>query len=122
MRWRCFAAHTGDGKMAGETPDLSGILSGLLQNPAALSTMAGMLGALRRPDEGSEAERPHGDGEPRPPVLSAPAEAPGHAGGRRQERQHLLAALSPFLTPQRRRALEGASKLLEVLELFEKRN
>jgi hypothetical protein len=37
--------------MAGEAPDFSGILNGLLQNPAALGAVANLLGGLRREGE-----------------------------------------------------------------------
>ena len=128
--WRCCAERAVGSKMAGEAPDLSGILGSLLQNPAALNAMAGLLGGLRREGDGSReapAAEP-GDGKGEGPAaietlaaLPPHEEIPPRRGGRRQERECLLAALSPYLSPPRRRALEGAGKILEVLELFDKR-
>ncbi len=117
--------------MAEGTPDLSGLLSGLLANPAALSSVLGLLGNLggneaKRPPPPPEAEKgerkeEHG-GEPQP-ALPAFAIAEDGGGRRRgkHERECLIGALAPYLSPERRRAAEGACKLLEVLELFEGR-
>lgn len=105
--------------MAGDTPDLSGLLSGLLENPGALGALTGLLGGLRterQPTAPMEEAPPQREA---PPPLPSPVE--GERGGRTQrERERLLAALCPYLSPERRRALEGAKKLFEVLELFKK--
>ncbi len=113
--------------MAEGTPDLSGLLSGLLSNPAALSSVLGLLGNLgggeKHPPQNEEKkEIPKDEGGE---VLSLPAFATHGAHGERRrgkhERECLIGALSPYLSPERRRAAEGACKLLEVLELFEGR-
>ena len=119
--------------MAEGTPDLSGLLSGLLSNPSALSSMIGLLGGLSHKDgtqpatEGAEeksASIKQEEGAPDVPMLPAfaPIEESGATGRRgRRERECLIGALSPYLSPERRRAAEGACKLLEVLELFNRR-
>ena len=110
--------------MAGDTPDLSGILNSMLQNPAALSALTGLLGGLRReggaPPPPEERHEEGGEGDA-VPALAAPSPHDRGRGGRRQERECLLSALTPYLSPARRRALEGASKILEVLEIFDNR-
>lgn len=112
--------------MAGEAPDLSGILSNLLQNPAALGAVANLLGGLRHegasepPQEEAREEAREGEAAEALASLPLPPEGP-KPSGRRRERECLLAALTPYLSPPRRRALEGACKILEVIELFDKR-
>ena len=112
--------------MAENQPDLSGLLNGLLSNPGALSALVGALGSLR-PQEASapasaSTEAVEGDKEPAAPAASDGASLPvmaAPAGRRHPERYGLLCALSPFLSPARRRAVDGAVRILEVLELFE---
>ena len=110
--------------MAGATPELSGILNAILENPDALSGIAGLLGGLARAPTGKGAAPPeegeHPAGEESEAVDTAlsslpPPRSPG------RERGLLLDALCPYLSPPRRRALEGARRLLEVWELFGRR-
>lgn len=103
--------------MASETPDLSGLLGGLLKNPAALSALSGLIGA--RDGKGSEAPPPPSEGAATgaEEVSALPLPSPA-AAGRRGERAQLLLALRPYLSAPRRRALEGVEKMLEILELF----
>lgn len=97
--------------MAGETPDLSGLLGGLLSSPAAMQLLSGLLGGAGGPPP---REPPCEEGAPSPPPLPSPP----HRGGRRDEREALLSALRPYLSDRRRQALTGACKLLEVIELL----
>ena len=104
--------------MGKETPDLSGLFGNLLSNPGALSALSGILGNLgggakdAPQSEGSEKEE-EGKMPPFPTMLSLPT-----GGGRHQNREGLLGALRPYLSPKRCQALEGACKLLEVIDLF----
>ena len=90
--------------MGKETPDLSGLLGNLLSNPGALSALSGILGNL-----GGTA----GKDTAVPAMLP-----PSGRSGRYHDREGLLGALRPYLSPKRCQALEGACKLLEVIELF----
>lgn len=120
--------------MAEGMPDLSGLVSGLLANPAALSSLASLLGGMRASEGGGTPPPPKEEGVreehtaeggevPALPVFSElhGGGGGGPHGGRRQQRECLIRALVPYLSPERRRAAEGACKLLEVLELFEGR-
>ena len=104
--------------MAEVSPDLSGILSGLLSNPGAISALSGLLGNLTPHTESApiepQNEEPHEAGREAPPTSISGNTA------KHPERYRLLTALTPYLSPQRRRALDGAVRILEVLELFEK--
>ncbi len=103
--------------MAGESPDLSGILGSLLSNPAALKTAMGLFANQKKETEGSGSDTPHTPPQEELRSLLPPPKA----AGRRSERERLLSALSPYLSPERQRALAGAEKLLEVLELLDNR-
>ena len=103
--------------MADERPDLSGILNGLLSNPGALSSILGMLGNAQ-----GEASRQAAEPAKEPTATEGAAALPVMAPPtvrKHPERYTLLHALSPYLSPGRRRALDGAVRILEVLELFE---
>lgn len=110
--------------MSKETPDLSGLLGNLLSNPGALSALSGILGNLggAASQEGPHTEEmakkeDEGIREKEPPSL--PAMLPfSEKGGRYHDREGLLGALRPYLSPKRCQALEGACKLLEVIDLF----
>lgn len=109
--------------MASGTPELSGLLSGLLENPAAMAAITGLLGGMRGAAESEQKEAPCEEAEKKDGAVqaaAAPLPGTGRGAGRHSEREHLLRALAPYLSPPRRRALEGASKLIEVLELFRK--
>ena len=95
--------------MAGDTPDLSGLLGGILSSPAALQALTGLLGGSAKP--------PPGEGECDAPPTPPPP-PPHRPHGRRDEREALLCALRPYLSEKRRQALTGACKMLEVIELL----
>ena len=108
--------------MAKETPDLSGLIGNLLANPGALSALTGIIGNLGGTNGDKQAPPPKedegkADGDEAPPP--APVMLPFTARSNyHQNREGLLGALRPYLSPKRRQALEGACKLLEVIELF----
>ncbi len=109
--------------MAGDAPDLSGILGSLLSNPSALSGIAELLGSVRPPqsNEAAAGEPPsegHEAAAPGDEVLATAALPVLRPQGRHGERRVLLSALGPYLSPRRRRTLDGAIRLLEIVELF----
>ena len=107
--------------MGKEAPDLSGILGGLMQNPAALSALMGMLGPMLGQRDGERPEPPEQGGEQE--SATTPPMPPLPLGNRHgSDRECLVAALSPYLSERRRQAMLGACKLLEVIELLKKRN
>ncbi len=91
-----------------DAPDLSGLLSGLLKNPEALAVLSSVLGqAPLFPPQKEECK------EPPPPPRHLPADT-GNA------RKNLLLALKPFLTPERRRAVDLIIILQDTMETFRK--
>lgn len=125
--------------MSGQTgqPDLSGLLSGLLSNPAALSALSSLLaGRMGNSAQGAGGDcHDGGRGDcreecPKAPPLLPPTHggdcAPtGHGGpfdGRGQDKRGaLLCALRPYLSPERCDMMDSLLRILELLELLRKR-
>ena len=105
----------------GGLPDLSGLLSRVTENPQAMSMLGSLLGGMsaKPPPSPPPEEPPKEDSaaeEPREkPVFST---LPPHRGGKQEERRRLLLAIRPFLSPERRRALETLLPILEALALL----
>ena len=96
------------------TPDLSGILNLITQNPALLSGIASMLGS-------------HGQGKPPISACEPPPPAPPcESGGVRPPCKYgreiaLLEALKPFLDRRRCQTIDMLIQLSGVFELFKGR-
>lgn len=109
----------------GGIPDLSTILSRVTENPQAMSMLSSLLGGMGKPSEPSptRAGKEQGEGgEPSDEATETPVLAMGHpppkGGGRREEKRRLLLALKPFLSRERRGALEALLLVLDATALF----
>lgn len=112
---------------AGGQPDLSGMLNGILSNPAALSMLTSLLGNMQKPGGGFPHggcgcdERPHeppcDDACPKPPILPPAAPPPKP----RDDRACLLEALRPYLSRERCDMIDTLLRILELMELFRRR-
>lgn len=103
-----------------DQPDLSALLSGLLQNPAALSMLSSLLaGGLG--SNGSHVKKPEPCDEPCPkaPPLLPPCEPPHPKPT--DDRACLLNALRPYLSPARCETIDSLLRILELMELLRKR-
>lgn len=105
----------------GKAPDLSGLLNGLLANPAALSMLSSLLGNLQKPPEGppchEDRREPPCDPCPKAPPLLPPAPPPKP----RDDRADLLCSLRPYLSKERCDMLDALLKILELMALFRRR-
>ena len=100
--------------------DLSALLSGLLQNPAAISMLSSLLaGGLG--SNGSHVKKPEPCDEPCPkaPPLLPPCEPPHPKPT--DDRACLLNALRPYLSPARCETIDSLLRILELMELLRKR-
>ncbi len=103
-----------------DQPDLSAMLSGLLQNPAAISMLSSLLaGGLG--SNGSHVKKPEPCDEPCPkaPPLLPPCEPPHPKPT--DDRACLLNALRPYLSPARCETIDSLLRILELMELLRKR-
>ena len=89
------------------TPDLSKLVSLIMENPRLIEEIS-KLG------EGSEAEKTE-ETELREPI-SIEANKP-NTDQRKSRRSKLLNAIKEYLSPQRARAIETMSTLLDVIDL-----
>lgn len=103
----------------GGFPDLSGILARVTENPQAMSMLTSLLGGMPAkapppPDESKERPREKEE-EPALPALSPskPRKDRGH-----EERRRLLLALKPFLSKERKEALETLLIVLDAISLL----
>lgn len=128
--------------MSGQTqgPDLSGLLSGLMANPGAMAALTSLLGNLQASGGGppppppcreEEAECCPPPGRPgrddgrdcrRTPPLLPPTPPPPPPKPKEQDRRAcLLAALRPYLSPERCETVDALLRILELMELFRHR-
>lgn len=110
----------GEEHTQGSTPDLSGLIGNLLQNPAALSMLSSLLaGGL-----GGKAGPPHPGERCEEDCRRAPPLLPPAAPPKPQppsDRACLLNALRPYLSPARCDTLDSLLRILELMELLRKR-
>ena len=109
-----------DEYIKGNQPDLSAMLSSLLQNPAALSMLSSLLaGGLG--GKSPHAQKPEQCDEPCPkaPPLLPPCEPPHPKPT--DDRACLLNALRPYLSPARCETIDSLLRILELMELLRKR-
>lgn len=89
------------------TPDLSGIMQTLMQNPELMSTIMGSIGTA-----GKANANPENDNK----SPEKPAVAPPHHY-KQTDHSKLLSALKPYLGETRKDSVDTVIKLLSALEL-----
>lgn len=106
----------------GASPDIGRLLGGLLANPGALSMLSSLLGGL-------------GDGGATPPPTPPPpphdGPCPDDAGHHpppilpairhEDHRTRLLEALRPYLSPERCNMIDTILRILELMDILQKR-
>lgn len=109
--------HTGQGGQ----PDLSGLIGTLLSNPTALSALSSLLsgGMGGKGQPPPQKEQPCEEACPRSQLLppSPPQQKPIH----NDNRVCLLNALRPYLSPARCDTMDSLLRILELMELLQKR-
>lgn len=105
--------------LSGGQPDLSGLLSNLLQNPAALSMLTSLLSGGLGGKGGPPPKEPPCDEDCHraPPILPPASPRPPHS----DNRSCLLNALRPYLSPARCDTIDSLLRILELMELLRKR-
>ena len=101
----------------GGFPDLSGILARVTENPQAMAMLSSLLGG-GAPSSAKEHEPPPLPKEEEV-TASVPARMPKpHKDGKADARRRLLIALKPFLSKERRQALESVLIVLDAISLL----
>lgn len=118
--------------MASNTPDLSRIVNLILENPKLIEEVAALArsdaeeenaAAAEKPaahaeEEGESAEAATTSGEERTETLSPvpPTKTPPSHG--KETRNRLIAALKPYLSENRRRAVDSMLGLYDLFDIF----
>ncbi len=103
-----------ENELGGSPPDLSGILSKVMSNPQAMGMLSSLLGNMQsEKKEKHEEEKREETHEER---LLPPK--PGR-NSQNENRKQLLLALKPFLSPERRQALDRILMISEALSLLQ---
>lgn len=102
------------------TPDLSKIVGLIMQNPdliAQISALASSEGEEPEAQEGGEiAERETEE------VSAVPRQIPESEGrNMRAHRHELLSAMKPYLSEQRRTAIDSMSSILDIIDVMMKK-
>ena len=107
-----------------ETPDISKIIGVLMQNPALISEIASLVNGAEKKDESTAEEVKEAPVAAKEtaeePVIRAnqPREAQGHNKARRKE---LLSAMKPYLSENRRGAIDSMASILDIIDVMAKR-
>ena len=101
-------------------PDLSEIISTVSSNPKALAMLSSLLGGApiekpEKPEEPKDTERTDACDDTLP---SLPISRGGKQHDKNEDRRRLLNALKPFLSPERRQAVNTLLIVLEGLSLL----
>ena len=106
-----------------EAPDLSKIVSVIMQNPALISEIASLVNSSSE-NKSAVREEPEVAVDAVPEVRESVAEAqvtqetPTHSRARRKE---LLNAMKPYLSEQRRGAIDSMASILDILDVMVRR-
>ena len=109
-----------DNPSTNSAPDISGMISGLLSNPAAMSMLSSLIGGMK--SGAADAPASVAPISPPPPPAprqdAVPALASLHGGAKRDDRRsELLCALKPFVSPSRREMIDRLVGIVALIEL-----
>ena len=106
-----------------DTPDIGKIIGLIMENPSLIA----QISALAR-SEGVDSHSPTDDldeedsREKAPPADAEPAVAPPQPQApARANRQRLLSAMKPYLSEERRRAIDSMASIGEILDAMKRR-
>lgn len=107
-----------------ETPDISKIIGVLMQNPALISEIASLVNGAEKNGESNAQETGEApvavEETATEPVVrvSQPREVQSHNKARRKE---LLSAMKPYLSENRRGAIDSMASILDIIDVMAKR-
>ena len=98
-----------------DTPDLSSIVNLIMQNPTLIEQISALAKAKSEAEEASEITNEEKEtaitpGEPQVETASAPL--------MRSHRHELLSAMKPYLSENRRAAIDSMASILDVINVM----
>lgn len=108
-----------------QTPDLSKIVSLIMQNPSLISEIAALASSNEDSTASTESAESTLSTEPKSVAptereVQAVAEERTHIQSRTR-RKELLSAMKPYLSEQRRGAIDSMSSILDILDVMMKK-
>lgn len=103
--------------MAG-TPDLSKIIEAIMQNPELIATISSLMSKSEDNSPDVRAESVVAEDTPEPTESIPTAAPPVTGGGARSHRRELLGALKPYLSENRRAAIDSMISISDVLSMM----
>ena len=108
-----------------DTPDLSKIISLIMQNPTLISEISALAkgAAAEGKAEAETVVTPEKPSEPEraEEAVSITASEPTSQAQRKARRKELLYAMKPYLSDNRRTAIDSMSSILDILDVMMKR-
>ena len=100
------------------TPDISKIVSIIMQNPALISQIAALAGGTDEAASEPVAEEETVASAPEAEKSEAVATTPPQPHHNKARRRELLNAMKPYLSEGRRGALDSMASILDILDVM----
>lgn len=97
-----------------DTPDISKIVSMIMENPSLIAQISAMANGNTEKEETEKVEL-IAEEQPAAPVMATEAEP------RRAQRARLLGAMKPYLSKERARAIDTMMSIADILEVSRRR-
>ena len=98
------------------TPDLSGIVNLIMQNPSLIEQISALANSKTESEAPTEVTN-----EDVPTVNDTPTEVSASSTSMKSHRHELLNAMKPYLSENRRVAIDSMSSILDVIDLMMKK-
>ena len=109
------------------TPDLSRLVSVIMENPQLISEIAALADQSKASSGGEQIDEIHEDRRVEAPTEqmqaneSISASAPEAKSYKRSHRKELLNAMKPYLSEHRRSALDSMSSIFDIIDVMIKK-
>ena len=108
--------------MSDSTPDLSKVISLIMENPRLIEEISGLVKKSEEEPESTEPKKGEDTvSEKANEAYALPTPQPPQAHGARQNRRELMSALKPYVSESRRRALDSFMSIADILEMMRSR-
>ena len=99
-----------------DTPDLSKVINIIMQNPELVSQISSLLSSDANGEKSESIEESVSE-----PIAVSEATAPEPQISARQHRQELLHAMKPYLSENRRAAIDSMVSISGILDMMRKK-
>ena len=100
--------------MSESTPDISKVISVIMQNPALIEEISSLMGKAGETGAKKESEKPEPEPQSEAECVIATPEI--REGARGADRKRLLGALKPYVSKERAKAIDSMISISEILD------